>query len=43
MYNENVKIKQLEVFLMSAIYMANSYPREVERIKKENLPVFLLL
>ena len=26
---------------MSAIYMANSYPREVERIKKENLPVFL--
>lgn len=26
---------------MSAIYMAHSYPREVERVKKENLPVFL--
>ncbi len=26
---------------MSAIYMAHSYPKEVERIKKENLPVFL--
>ncbi|MFA7636606.1 MAG: creatininase family protein [Monoglobales bacterium] len=26
---------------MSAIYMANSYPKEVEKIKKENLPVFL--
>jgi creatinine amidohydrolase len=26
---------------MSAIYMATSYPREVERVKKENLPVFL--
>lgn len=26
---------------MSAVYMATSYPKEVERIKKENLPVFL--
>ncbi|MBR5586403.1 MAG: creatininase family protein [Clostridia bacterium] len=26
---------------MAAIYMATSYPKEVERIKKENLPVFL--
>ncbi len=26
---------------MSAIYMVNSYPEEVERVKKENLPVFL--
>lgn len=26
---------------MAAIYMANSYPKEVERVKKENLPVFL--
>ena len=26
---------------MSAIYMANSYFEEVERVKKENLPVFL--
>ena len=26
---------------MAAIYMANSYPKEIEKAKKENWPVFL--